>query len=122
MATAAGTYLFYWDINGVLLAKLDVAGGYALPSDQILCVAFSQIMEWDSMNIVVTGGNDGCVRLWSEEMRKNMPENHAHLMSPAVNDEDVDEDNTDQIITIRRLSIHGESKIMSLKTVNLEEV
>lgn len=103
IATAAGTCLFYWDINGHLLAKLDTADGQALHSDQILCVGFSQVNEWDPLNVIVTGGNDGCVRLWSEEMvRIAQEEDSAQLLSAAEGDGD-----EDQVISMRRLSIHG---------------
>jgi WD40 repeat protein len=112
--TAAGTFLFYWDMNGHLLAKLDIADGQAMPSDQILCVGFSQVNEWDPLNVIVTGGNDGCFRLWSEELvRVAQEEESAELLSAAQGDlED------DQIISIRRLSIHGQcSLLISAKTL-----
>lgn len=32
---------------------------------QILCVSFSCVNEWDSQNVVITGSTDGVVRMWS---------------------------------------------------------
>jgi hypothetical protein len=32
---------------------------------QILCLAQSQMFEWDRQNVILTGGSDGVVRMWS---------------------------------------------------------
>lgn len=32
---------------------------------QILCVTFSAIREWDNQNVIITGSTDGVVRMWS---------------------------------------------------------
>ena len=39
--------------------------GRADRMQQILCVAFSQMHEWDSKNVIMTGSTDGVVRMWS---------------------------------------------------------
>lgn len=39
---------------------------------QILCVAFSQMHEWDSQNVVMTGSTDGVARV--SKMRWNISE------------------------------------------------
>lgn len=107
VATAAGTVLLYWDINGHLLAKLDIAEGQAMPSDQILCVGFSQVNEWDPSNVIVTGGNDGCLRLWSEEMVRLTDEKEEEVARVASVMKGHLTDETDQILSLRRLSIQG---------------
>ena len=114
LATAAGTLLYYWDINGHLLAKLDIAGGKAMPSEQILCLGFSQVNEWDPLNLIVTGGNDGCLRLWSEEV--------VRVTDDGQKEEEVSRlangskthltDQADQILSLRRLSIQGNSQYL----------
>ena len=58
--------------------------------------------------MIVTGGNDGCVRLWSEEMvRVAQEEDSAQLLSAAG--EDAEED---PVISMRRLSIHGKHRLI----------
>ncbi|CAH1794598.1 unnamed protein product [Owenia fusiformis] len=64
IATCAGTYVHVWSINGDEIASVNAATG---TNQQILCVAFSQMMEWDVRNVVMTGGSDGVVRMWSIE-------------------------------------------------------
>ncbi|XP_052816149.1 WD repeat and FYVE domain-containing protein 3-like isoform X4 [Mya arenaria] len=62
IASCAGTYLHVWSINGDEIACVNTA---SLRNHQILCVAMSQIMEWDSGNVILTGSSDGVVRMWS---------------------------------------------------------
>ncbi|KAL8607353.1 hypothetical protein ACOMHN_039503 [Nucella lapillus] len=64
IATCAGTYLHLWNINGEAIASINTATGR---NQQILCVAMSQFMEWDSGNVILTGSSDGVVRMWSVE-------------------------------------------------------
>lgn len=54
-----------WTINGIELASVDTAVGRGDRMQQILCVAFSQMHEWDSKNVIMTGSTDGVVRMWS---------------------------------------------------------
>ena len=35
---------------------------------QILCVACSQMNEWDRENVIMTGSSDGVVRMWSSDL------------------------------------------------------
>lgn len=65
IATCAGTWLHIWTINGIELASVDTAVGRPDRMQQILCVAFSQMHEWDSKNVIMTGSTDGVVRMWS---------------------------------------------------------
>ena len=41
IATCAGTHLFYWSINGELIADINTETGM---NQQIYCVAMSQVM------------------------------------------------------------------------------
>ncbi|KAH3872283.1 hypothetical protein DPMN_035498 [Dreissena polymorpha] len=62
IASCAGTYLHVWSINGDEIACVNTA---SVRLHQILCVAMSQMMEWDSANVILTGSSDGVVRMWS---------------------------------------------------------
>ncbi|XP_064637335.1 WD repeat and FYVE domain-containing protein 3-like isoform X3 [Lineus longissimus] len=64
IATCAGTYLYVWSINGEEIANVNTA---TARNQQILCVAMSQISEWDVRNVIMTGSSDGVVRMWSVE-------------------------------------------------------
>ncbi|XP_037812431.1 WD repeat and FYVE domain-containing protein 3 isoform X2 [Lucilia sericata] len=67
IATCSATWLHVWSINGDPLATVNTCVGSADRMQQILCVAFSQIREWDQQNVVITGSTDGVVRMWSLE-------------------------------------------------------
>ncbi|XP_048248442.1 WD repeat and FYVE domain-containing protein 3-like isoform X1 [Haliotis rufescens] len=64
IATCSGTYLHIWNTNGEGIASVNTSTGR---NQQILCVAMSQMMEWDSQNVILTGSSDGVVRMWSVE-------------------------------------------------------
>lgn len=63
IATCSATWLHIWSINGNPLAAVNTGVGSADRMQQILCVAFSQIREWDQQNVVITGSTDGVVRV-----------------------------------------------------------
>ncbi|XP_056639814.1 WD repeat and FYVE domain-containing protein 3 isoform X1 [Diorhabda sublineata] len=65
IATCAATWLHVWSINGDDLANVNTCVGTADRMQQILCVAFSQTHEWDSLNVIMTGSTDGVTRMWS---------------------------------------------------------
>nr|NP_608968.2 blue cheese [Drosophila melanogaster]AAF52302.4 blue cheese [Drosophila melanogaster] len=67
IATCSATWLHVWSINGDALAMVNTCVGSADRMQQILCVAFSQIREWDQQNVIITGSTDGVVRMWSLE-------------------------------------------------------
>uniref|UniRef100_A0A914V9C1 WD repeat and FYVE domain-containing protein 3 n=1 Tax=Plectus sambesii TaxID=2011161 RepID=A0A914V9C1_9BILA len=68
MASASGTNLFVWSINGQLLSMVNTATTSAIDNRQlILTIGFSTLNEWDSQHVIFTGSNDGVVRLWSLE-------------------------------------------------------
>lgn len=64
IASAAGTHVFMWTINGELLASVNTATSPKSDSKQlILSLAFSYLNEWDPQNVLITGSNDGVVRV-----------------------------------------------------------
>ncbi|CAG9764999.1 unnamed protein product [Ceutorhynchus assimilis] len=65
IATCAATWLHVWTINGCPLASVNTCVGRADRMQQILCVAFSQAHDWDSLNVIITGSTDGVTRMWS---------------------------------------------------------
>lgn len=52
-----------WSINGEKLANVNTCLGRSDRMQQILCVAFSQIHEWDLNNVIITGSTDGVARV-----------------------------------------------------------
>ncbi len=62
IATASGSFLYLWDINGQKLASVDT-----MPSTRhlILSICMSTINEWDQNNVIMVGGTDGVIRMWS---------------------------------------------------------
>ncbi|XP_064458168.1 WD repeat and FYVE domain-containing protein 3-like isoform X2 [Ornithodoros turicata] len=67
IATCAGTSITLWTINGQEVASVNTATGRSDRLQQILCVAFSQLNEWDNQNVIMTGSSDGVVRMWSAD-------------------------------------------------------
>ncbi|CAF3844508.1 unnamed protein product [Rotaria magnacalcarata] len=63
IASAAGSYLYVWTINGQLLASINTMAYSRQQS--ILCIAMSQMNEWDDENVIITGSSDGVVRMWT---------------------------------------------------------
>lgn len=55
--------LHVYTINGEELANVDTSVGRADRMQQILCVAFSQAIDWDPQNVIITGSSDGVVRV-----------------------------------------------------------
>ncbi|XP_053612398.1 WD repeat and FYVE domain-containing protein 3 isoform X1 [Plodia interpunctella] len=97
IATCRGSWLYLWSINGSLLGGVDTGGGRDR-SQQALCAAFSQVREWDPLNVVLTGSSDGVVRMWSidyvaetaEEQEESIEATSTEIPSTSV---DVDKDN-----------------------------
>jgi hypothetical protein len=61
VASASGTFLYLWSINGELLASVNTIT--ASRNHIVLCVCMSQVNEWDANNVILTGGTDGIVRV-----------------------------------------------------------
>uniref|UniRef100_A0A673H665 WD repeat and FYVE domain-containing protein 3-like n=1 Tax=Sinocyclocheilus rhinocerous TaxID=307959 RepID=A0A673H665_9TELE len=64
IVSCAGTYIHAWSINGSPIASANTFTGR---SQQILCCCISEMNEWDTQNVIVTGHSDGVVRFWRIE-------------------------------------------------------
>ena len=58
--SCAGTYIHGWSINGNPLVSVNTFTGR---SQQIVCCCVSEMNEWDTQNVIVTGHSDGVVRV-----------------------------------------------------------
>jgi WD40 repeat protein len=72
VATASGSCIFLWTINGSLLSVVNSidSGLFSNPSSLVLCLSFSTVNEWDSKNVVMCGTSDGLVKMYSCEFKK----------------------------------------------------
>ncbi|XP_072570551.1 WD repeat and FYVE domain-containing protein 3 isoform X3 [Paramormyrops kingsleyae] len=64
IVSCAGTYIHVWSINGSPIVSVNTFTGR---SQQILCCCVSEMNEWDTQNVMVTGHSDGVVRFWRME-------------------------------------------------------
>lgn len=60
VVSCAGTYIHVWSINGNPIASANTFTGR---SQQILCCCVSEMNEWDTQNVIITGHSDGVVRV-----------------------------------------------------------
>ncbi|CAL9687927.1 unnamed protein product [Knipowitschia caucasica] len=67
IASCAGSQLYLWTMRGQLLARTEPSCG---PQANLLCVSFSQRLEWDARNVIVTGCSDGSVKIWRAELKQ----------------------------------------------------
>ncbi|XP_019355019.2 WD repeat- and FYVE domain-containing protein 4 [Alligator mississippiensis] len=67
IASCAGSYLHLWTINGQPLASINTTGSL---EGKIICCCFTEVMDWDTRSVIITGGTDGIVRLWKMEYAK----------------------------------------------------
>ncbi|XP_053674040.1 WD repeat and FYVE domain-containing protein 3 [Anopheles nili] len=81
IATCSGTWLHIWSINGLQLAAVNTSMSCSDRMQQILCVAFSSIREWDANNVIITGSTDGVVRMWSVEFVLHKKHNSTEQLS-----------------------------------------
>ncbi len=105
IVTASSTFVYLWNINGELLASVN-----AIPTSRthlVLCVYMSQVNEWDDRNVILTGGTDGIVRMWSLGYNQ-VPENQADekqqdfdsiSQKTVTSGEDLDSNNKSNIMT-----------------------
>ncbi|KAL2083087.1 hypothetical protein ACEWY4_020860 [Coilia grayii] len=71
IVSCAGTHLYLWSVRGQLLTSLDTGAGQ---EGQSLCCIFTQRNQWDASHAIVTGGNDGIIRIWrTEYTRTQLP-------------------------------------------------
>ncbi|XP_048460451.1 WD repeat and FYVE domain-containing protein 3 [Rhincodon typus] len=64
IVSCAGTYIHVWNINGNPVVNVNTFTGR---SQQIFCCCVSEMSEWDTQNVIVTGHSDGVVRFWRME-------------------------------------------------------
>ncbi|XP_078070095.1 WD repeat and FYVE domain-containing protein 3 isoform X4 [Mustelus asterias] len=64
VVSCAGTYIHVWNINGNPVVNVNTFTGR---SQQILCCCVSEMNEWDTQNVIVSGHSDGVVRFWRME-------------------------------------------------------
>ncbi|XP_051026473.1 WD repeat and FYVE domain-containing protein 3 [Acomys russatus] len=64
IVSCAGTYIHVWSINGNPVVSVNTFTGR---SQQIVCCCVSEMNEWDTQNVIVTGHSDGVVRFWRME-------------------------------------------------------
>eukprot|EP01137_Pigoraptor_chileana_P014773 Opistho-2@69840 len=62
IVTASGNILSLWSVNGLLVARKDTSMGSSSP---IVCCTVSEGPEWNEDNIIVTGHQNGLVKIWS---------------------------------------------------------
>lgn len=60
IVSCAGTYIHVWSING---SPISSANTFTGRSQNILCCCVSEMNEWDTQNVIVTGHSDGVVRV-----------------------------------------------------------
>ncbi|XP_024909182.1 WD repeat and FYVE domain-containing protein 3 isoform X1 [Cynoglossus semilaevis] len=83
IVSCAGTYIHVWSINGSPIASANTFTGR---SQLILCVCVSEMNEWDTQNVIVTGHSDGVVRFWRMEFLQ-VPETPApQPVEPDISD------------------------------------
>ncbi|KAI0982690.1 hypothetical protein GJ496_007335 [Pomphorhynchus laevis] len=66
--TSCGSQIFYWSINGDLLASADLRQLTNHPSASVNTLALSQIAEWDNENVIIIGDSLGFVSLFRLQM------------------------------------------------------
>ncbi|XP_048640681.1 WD repeat and FYVE domain-containing protein 3 isoform X7 [Marmota marmota marmota] len=64
IVSCAGTYIHVWSINGNPIMSVNTFTGW---SQQIVCCCVSEMNEWDTQNVIVTGHSNGEVRFWRME-------------------------------------------------------
>uniref|UniRef100_A0A8D1L6M3 WD repeat and FYVE domain-containing protein 3 n=1 Tax=Sus scrofa TaxID=9823 RepID=A0A8D1L6M3_PIG len=64
IVSCAGTHIHVWSINGNPVVSVNTFTGR---SQQIVCCCVSEMNEWDTQNVIVTGHSDGVVRFWRME-------------------------------------------------------
>ena len=86
--TCASSKVYLWDVNGLPVASVETSPGVDKKLKcQILCVAQSQMYEWDRQNVILTGGSDGVVRMWSLDYVE-VPVQTSEVQEPGTPDSD----------------------------------
>ncbi|XP_073935486.1 WD repeat- and FYVE domain-containing protein 4 isoform X3 [Castor canadensis] len=64
IVSCAGAHLSLWNVNGQPLANITTAWG---PEGAITCCCIVEGPAWDASHVIVTGSQDGMVRIWKTE-------------------------------------------------------
>ncbi|XP_066098694.1 WD repeat- and FYVE domain-containing protein 4 isoform X2 [Saccopteryx bilineata] len=64
IVSCAGAHLSLWNVNGQPLASITMAWG---PKGAITCCCLVEGPAWDGSHIIITGSQDGIVRIWKTE-------------------------------------------------------
>ncbi|XP_012889189.1 PREDICTED: WD repeat- and FYVE domain-containing protein 4 isoform X4 [Dipodomys ordii] len=67
IVSCAGAHLSLWNVNGQPLASITTAWG---PEGAITCCCVVEGPAWDASHVIVTGSQDGIVRIWKTEDMK----------------------------------------------------
>ncbi|EPY77187.1 WD repeat and FYVE domain-containing protein 3 isoform 1 [Camelus ferus] len=77
IVSCAGTYIHVWSINGNPVVSVNTFTGR---SQQIVCCCVSEMNEWDTQNVIVTGHSDGVVRRTGPPRSRLPAEQHPRLL------------------------------------------
>ncbi|XP_029419907.1 WD repeat- and FYVE domain-containing protein 4 isoform X2 [Nannospalax galili] len=71
IVSCAGAHLSLWNVNGQPLASITTAWG---PEGSITCCCIVEGPTWDTSHIIITGSQDGMVRIWkTEDVKMSVP-------------------------------------------------
>ncbi|XP_025736364.1 WD repeat- and FYVE domain-containing protein 4 isoform X2 [Callorhinus ursinus] len=71
IVSCAGAHLSLWNVNGQPLASIATAWG---PEGAITCCCMLEGPAWDTNHVIITGSQDGMVRIWrTEDMKTSVP-------------------------------------------------
>lgn len=80
--SCAGTYVHVWSINGNPIVSVNTFTGR---SQQIVCCCMSEMNEWDTQNVIVTGHSDGVVRVSNlSEKATHYPHTQRPVLRPST--------------------------------------
>ncbi|XP_062943018.1 WD repeat- and FYVE domain-containing protein 4 [Cynocephalus volans] len=81
IVSCAGAHLSLWNVNGQPLASITTAWG---PERAITCCCMMEGPAWDGSHVIITGSQDGMVRIWKMEDVKLSVPGHAVAEEPAA--------------------------------------
>ncbi|XP_004607454.2 WD repeat- and FYVE domain-containing protein 4 [Sorex araneus] len=81
IVSCAGAHLSLWNVNGLPLASITTAWG---PEGSITCCCVMEGPAWDTSHVVITGSQDGMVRIWKTEDMKTSVPGPASLEEPSA--------------------------------------
>ncbi|XP_037659974.1 WD repeat- and FYVE domain-containing protein 4 [Choloepus didactylus] len=71
IVSCAGAHLSLWNVNGQPLASITTAWG---PEGAMTCCCVMEVPAWDTSHVIITGSQDGVVRIWkTEDVKMSVP-------------------------------------------------